>query len=210
MKTKPLASLLFLIVFAMTFIFAVNGCGPEQLFPEEPVVDQNDEEPDRPLEVEPVYEEPPDVTIHYWPWISYGHLDLSSGEVILGPDPFESDLGYIAEYTEAYSFDGLLIWLVDTSDVFEIEWVTLSFHVDYYDQDERLFELYYEFAIEDLQPEPGDDGLQELAVNLVVEQRGFEVAVKKVLLGKEQQSSFSDKLINYVGLEMEMRVVGKP
>lgn len=210
MKTKPITSLILFTAFAMIFIFALNGCGPAQVFPEEPDTDEIQEEPDQPKEAEPVYEEPPAVTTHYWPWISYGHLDLSSGEVILGPDPFESDLGYIAEYTEAYSFDGLLLWLVDTSDVFELEWVTLSFHVDYYDQDERLFELYFEFDIEDLQPEPGDDGLQEFAVNLVDEQKGFEVTVKKVLLGKEQQSSLSDKLISYVGLQVEMRVTGKP
>ncbi len=210
MKTTSTANLFFLIVFAVILIFVVNGCSPDQLFPEEIIIDENEEDPDQLEEVDPVLEEPPAVSAHYWPWISYGHLDLSSGEVILGPDPFESDLGYIAEYTEAYSFDGLLVWLVDTSDVFKIEWITLSFNVEYYDQNERLFELYYEFAIEDLQPEPGDDGLQEFAVNLVDRQEGFEVMINKVLLGKEQQSSFSGNLINYVGLEIEMRVVGNP
>ena len=210
MKTKITGSLLLKFILVTILVLAVNGCSPEQLLPEELVVEENDDVPVQVEDADPVLEEPLNRLPYYWPWISYGHLDLSSGEIILGPDLFESDLGFIAEFTEDYSFDGLVVWPVQESDVFELEWVKLSFNVEYYDHDELLFDLYYEFVMEDLQPEPGNEGYQEFPVSLVEQQQGFEVLVKKVLLGKEQQSAYSDNLINYVALEIEMRVVDNP
>lgn len=210
LDTRPAVSLSFFIVFTVILIFAVIGCSPVQLDPEEPI-SEDPEEPEEIICEEPVDDEstadkPLTDTTHYWPWISHGHLDLSSAEIIPGPDLFESDPGFIAEFTEDYSFDGLLVWPVKETDVFTLEWIMLSFNVDYYDLDEQLFELYFEFIIEDLQPEPGDEGIQEFTVNLSEQQRCFEVVIKKVLLGKGQESKVSAATIDFVALELEMKV----
>ncbi len=190
----------------MFLLCSIISCSPDQLFPEKP-----DEAVEEDIVVEETVPETPlTVSTYYWPWISHGRLDLSSGEIIPGPDLFESDLGFISEFTEDYSFKGQLVWLVEESDVFALEWVTLSFNVEYYDLNERMFDHYYEFTIEDLQPVPGDEGLQEFELNLVDHQEDFEVAITKIVLGKERESSFSAEMICYVALEIEMKVVGNP
>lgn len=206
MKIKSAVRLLFLVLLEMFLLCSIISCSPDQLFPEKP-----DEAVEEDIVVEETIPETPlTVSTYYWPWISHGHLDLSSGEIIPGPDLFESDLGFISEFTEDYSFKGQLVWLVEESDVFALEWVTLSFNVEYYDLNERIFDLYYEFTIEDLQPVPGDEGLQEFELNLVDHQEDFEVAITKIVLGKERESNFIAEPICYVALEIEMRVVGNP
>jgi len=208
-KTKAVFKLFNIASVFAIITFLAAGCVPVQPLPEEtPVIGIEESEP---AETEaPVSEDLLTAPPYYWPWISYGHLDLSTGESILGPDSFESGLGFIAEFTEDYSFDGLLVWTVEESDVFAIEWIRLSFNVEYYEQDERLFDLYYEFTIEGLQPEPNEDGIQEFFVDRIDLQEGFEVVIKKVILGKEQQSAYKTDPIDYVALEIEMNVVDKP
>jgi len=182
----------------------LNGCSRDQLVPLE-------RDPGKTKDPDPAAEEELYAVLnYYWPWISHGHLDLSSGETVSGPDLFESDPGFIAEFNEDISFDGLLVWKVEKTDVFMLEWVRLSFHVEYYEQYERLLDLYYEFLIDELLSEPMDNGIREYAVNLVDRQEDFEVEIKKIILGKEQHSSFSVDPINYVAIELEMKVKGNP
>jgi hypothetical protein len=199
--------LLFIALLAATILLLISGCGSRVSPPVENV---------EPILEDPAIEEtssaiPEPISTYYWPWISHGMLDLSSGEVISGPDLFESDLGFIDEFTaDKGPFAGRLVWLVQDTDVFTLEWIRLSFNVDYYDQHEWEFDIHYQFEIDGLLPEPADDGLQEFAVNLVERHEGFEVVVKKVLLGKEQKGNFSNDPINFVALDIEMRVIDSP
>lgn len=204
MKTKRTTKLITLIFVAIIVMLNLSGCSRDQLTPLE-------RDLEKPKDSDPAVEvELSAGSNYYWPWISHGHLDLSSGETVSGPDLFESDPGFIAEFNEDISFDGLLVWKVEKTDVFMLEWVRLSFHVEYYEQNERLLDLYYEFLIDELLPEPIDNGIREYAVNLVDRQEDFEVVIKKVILGKEQHSSFSVDPINYVAIELEMKVRGNP
>lgn len=214
MKTIWSKRLLFLAFSLILLLLITVGCSPDPVVPDEPTVDEPVEEPEE-IEEEETEAETPDappvsVPTYYWPWISHGLLDLSSGEVISGPDLFESELGFIAEFTEDYSYEGWLYWLVEDSDVFELDWVTLSFNVEYYEDYEWQYELNYDFEIDNLQPEPADDGVQEFTVNIVDRQEDFEVTVKRVVLGKEQEGSFTTDPINYIALEIEMQVVANP
>jgi hypothetical protein len=204
LKTKRTTKLITLIFVAIIVMLNLSGCSRDQLTPLE-------RDLEKPKDSDPAVEvELSAGSNYYWPWISHGHLDLSSGETVSGPDLFESDPGFIAEFNEDISFDGLLVWKVEKTDVFMLEWVRLSFHVEYYEQNERLLDLYYEFLIDELLPEPIDNGIREYAVNLVDRQEDFEVVIKKVILGKEQHSSFSVDPINYVAIELEMKVRGNP
>jgi hypothetical protein len=204
---KVSGRLLFLALSIVTILLLSSGCGSRV----SPPVETAD-----PVIEDPAVEETPStipltLSTYYWPWISHGMLDLSSGEVIPGPDLFESDLGFIDEFTsDNPPFSGRLVWLVQDTDVFTLEWIRLSFNVDYYDQHEWVSDSHYQFEIDGLQPEAADDGLQEFAVDLVEQQNGFEVVVKKVLLGKEQKGSFSNDPINFIALDLEMRVIDSP
>ncbi len=202
---------LLLIAIAIVFIFLLcSGCGSrvspsaETVTPVEPAIED-------PATEETTSAIPVAISTYYWPWISHGMLDLSSGEVISGPDLFESDLGFIDEFTaDKQPFKGRLLWLVKDTDVFTLDWIRLSFNVDYYDQHEWEFEIHYLFEIDGLLPELADDGLQEFAVDLVDRQEGFEVVISKVLLGKEQKGNFSNDPINFIALDLEMRVIDTP
>ncbi len=212
MRNKPTFSYIVLFLILLVLLFPIYGCDVEPVVVEDPV----DEEPfdleeienDDPIDQVPSEERPESPATYYWPWLSHGHLDLSSGEVIAGPDLFESELGFIVEFTENYSYDGLLVWLVEDTDVFALEWVTLTFDVEYFEDSDWAHAINYEFRIEDFKPEPGEEGIQEFAVELVEEKQGFEVAIKRIVLGKEQEGSLSSTPINYVALEIEMNVVG--
>jgi len=216
-----------LLVLVLTVLLALLsiGCSPDPENDSDPdpvddpdlvdpeLEDQVEEdpeldEPDYPEEVE--VDEPLITSNYYWSWIYHGQLLLSTTEIIDGPHLFESDTGFIIEYTKAHGFNGELVWLVNESDVFELEWITLNFDVDYYDNNELEFELYFSIEIEDLRPEPGDQGIQSFEPGIVEEQDGFEVVIDKVILGKEQESSFTTDPIDYVALKIEMNVVDKP
>ncbi|MGM0688930.1 MAG: hypothetical protein ACQESO_05035 [Bacillota bacterium] len=211
MKNNKFKTLTIVFLLALFIVLAGVGCDPEPGVIEDIVEDRLNGLPADDSDLPDPVEEPAGTpSTYYWPWVSHGHLDFSTGEVIPGPDLFESERGFIAEFTEEYSYKGLLVWLVTESDVFALEWVNLSFSVDYFEDSEWAAEMAFDFEIDNLQPEPGDEGLQEFAVNLIDHQQGFVVAVNKILLGKEQESSFSAGLINYVALEVEMKVVGNP
>ncbi|MDZ4132639.1 MAG: hypothetical protein U1E11_05825 [Dethiobacteria bacterium] len=207
MSQKVNRRLLFIALSIVAIFLLSSGCGSRV----SPLVETVE-----PVIEDPAVEETPStipvkISTYYWPWISHGMLDLSSGEVISGPDLFESDLGFIDEFTaDKEPFTGRLIWLVQGTDVFTLEWIRLSFNVDYYDQHEWEFDINYLFEIDGLLPEAADDGLQEFVVNLVERQDGFEVVINKVLLGKEQKGSFSNDPINFIALDLEMRVIDNP
>ena len=207
MSQKVNRRLLLIILLIVVIFLLSSGCGSRV----SPPVETTD-----PVIVDPAAEETPStrpvkISTYYWPWISHGMLDLSSGEVIPGPDLFESDLGFITEFTaDKQPFIGRLVWLVKDTDVFTLDWIRLSFNVDYYDQHEWEYDISYLFEIDGLLPEPADDGLQEFAVDLVDRQDGFEVVINKVLLGKEQKGNFSDDPINFIALDLEMRVIDNP
>lgn len=204
MKTKRITRLIPFLFFTIIIIINLSGCSRDQLIP----MEKDSEKAEDPN----LADEKKHFTYsnYYWPWISHGYLDLSSGETISGPDLFESDPGFIAEFDEDVSFDGLLVWKVEESDVLMLEWIRLSFHVGYYEQNEQLRDLYYEFQIDGLLPEQIEAGIRQYAVNLVDRQEDFEVVIKKVVLGKEQHSSFSLEPINYVAIKLEMNVIGNP
>ena len=207
MNQKVDRRLLLIVLSIVTIFLLSSGCSPRV----SPPVETGDLVIEDPIPEETPSTIPVTISTYYWPWISHGMLDLSSGEVINGPDLFESDLGFITEFTaDKEPFTGRLIWLVQDTDVFTLEWIRLSFNVDYYDQHEWEFDIHYQFEIDGLLPEAADDGLQEFAVDLVERQDGFEVVIKKVLLGKEQKGNFSNDPINFVALDLEMRVIDNP
>ena len=225
-KRQMPVSFLILIFLAM-LLTAASGCDPEtdvigDIVEEElNDLDPNDVEeadPDEPDLIVPE-ESTDEVTgtppTYYWPWLSHAIMDLSSGEVITGPDIIMSDPGFMAEFTEDYSYEGQLFWVVEDSDVFALEWVHLSFSVDYFDEDDVASELNFEFRIDDIEPteeaegvDPAEEaaGLQEHEVDYSEIIDGFTVEIKSVILGRGQESSISTGPIDYVSLEIIMYV----
>lgn len=209
MKAKTITMLLFISLLAAV-LYGTAGCLPGQDLNDEPAavkdIDKNELIDDQVAEMEkPLIPEK-----YYWPELNYGQLVLSSTEIIIGPSPIESDAGFIAEYTADYSYSGQVVWLVNKTDVFNLEWATLTFNVNYYDQHELEQNFTYIFEIEDLAPEDGIEGVQEFTVDLVRQKGDFEVKINKIILGKEQEGSITAGPINYVALEIEMAVVDKP
>ncbi len=224
-KRQVLVSFLIILFLAMLLITAA-GCDPEtdvigDIVDEElNDLDPNDVEkadPEEPDLLEP--EEPTDEITgtpptYYWPWLSHAILDLSSGEVIPGPDIIMSDPGFMAEFTEDYSYDGQLFWVVEDSNVFTLEWVHLSFSVDFFDDSDFARELNFEFRIEDIEPtedaedpEPALDAkLQEHQVDYLKIVDGFAVEIDRVILGRGQESSVSAETVDFVALEINMYV----
>lgn len=150
------------------------------------------------------------VTDYYWPWINHASATLSSGEVIVGPDIFESDHGFIAEYTENYSYEGRITFLVEDSDVFSLTWLSLQFDVDYYRQGELESGQELTFLLEDFRPEAAGDGVQQFEVNVTEQTGGFVATIKKLYLGKEEAGSFSTEPLNYVAFDVEIKVSQNP
>mgnify|MGYP001045473661 CR=1 FL=1 len=212
MKSIGKKSFLFILI-AILIMPMIGGCKVEpDVADEEPEVEVIEEPVDYPEEVE----EEPDIqdvytpTDYYWPWLNHGQLALSSGEIIMGPDLFESDLGFNTEFTDGFIYEGKVVWLVEESDVFALEWLTLSFDVEYYEQNEWLQDIHFYLEVDDLKPRSGQQGLREYDVEIIKVEEGFEVAINKVLLGKEQEGMISEEPINYIALEMLMRAVENP
>jgi len=198
---------------AALFLSAAAGCAPDPGPVEDPDEDpakENETEIPEPVNDEVEVEDPEPAANYFWPWISHGQLVLSSTEVIDGPHLFESDPGFVGEFSRDTDYSGRVVWLVDQTDVFEIEWVTLTFDVDYYAMHEWDLELNFIFELEDLDPVPEDEGEQIFEVSLAEEQEGFRVEIDRLILGKEQEGSFTAAPIDYVALEIELTVVDKP
>lgn len=143
---------------------------------------------------------------YYWPWLSHGQLLLSSGEVAVGPDLFESDPGFIIEITEDHGFTGRLVWLLDESDPFLLEWIMLNFFVEYYEDNNRDADMEFQFTIDQFQLDPEGPPLQEFTLDLTDAQHGFQVRLSRVLFGREQESALTGAILNYVALDLEMSV----
>ncbi len=200
---------IIILWFLLLGVLTLAGCTPDQEIEDVIPIDEL-ENVDQSDSVQAPVEEIVIVTDYYWPWINHGQLELSSGEVILGPDIFESDYGFIGEFTENVAYEGRLIWRVEETDVFSLEWVNLEFDVDYYNKSEWESSSHFIFLIEGLAPEPADDGLQQFPLNLREKIENFEVIIKTVYLGKEEEGSFSTEPINYVAFDVEMKVVDNP
>ncbi len=216
-----------ILIFPIMFLlFCLPGCQPatepgdgvENNFVEQGTEQPTEEErageteeirpAEEPVSDESITAETENPVDYYWPWLSHGNLLLSSGEAILGPDLFESDLGFIAEFPVGTEYSGRVIWLVEDSDVFALEWVDLSFDVEYYEQNEWVFAVTFDFMIENLQVEQDDEGLQEFSLDLYDEQEGFAVRIEKILLGENMEGEFSTEPIDYVALDITMIASG--
>jgi len=217
----------FLIIFLLTMLLiTAAGCDPEtdvigdivdeelnDLDPDD-VEEADPEEPDLLEPEEPTDEITGTPPTYYWPWLSHAILDLSSGEVIPGPDIIMSDPGFMAEFTEDYSYEGQLFWVVEDSNVFALGWVHLSFSVDFFDDSDVARELNFEFRIEDIEPtedaedaEPVEEaGLQEHQVDYLKIVDGFAVEINSVTFGRGQESSISAEAVDFVALEIIMYV----
>ena len=147
---------------------------------------------------------------YYWPWIDHARIELSSGEVIEGPDIFESDYGFIKEYAINDSYVGQLVFRVEESDVFSLKWINLQLDVDYFQAGQWVLSRSLTFSADDFIAEAADDGLQEYSLNLGEQAEGFAVNIKKLQLGKETGGSFSTEPLNYVAFEIEMKAVKSP
>ncbi len=203
MKAKLFLMLLFVSLLVVILVVP-SGCSPD---PEEkPVGNEEPVEEEAPPEKEP----PVMAATYFWPWLSHSRLVLSSGEVIDGPNLFESDTGFVAEFTEDYYYSGRVVWLVDKTDVFKLEWITLTFDVDFFDLHEWEHDFAFQFNVEDINVRPGDEGTREIALNLVEEQHGFKVTLDSLILGKKQESDFATEPLDYVALVISLSVVDMP
>lgn len=213
MTLKPQLRLLFLGLAVLALLF-LSGCGPDPEPVEDPADPEEEEvrEPivEEPEEEEPVDEAPETAPTYFWPWLSHGHLILSTGEVIIGPDLLESESGFIAEFPPGHSYSGRLVWPAVESDLFALEWVSLSFTVDFYDQYELQFDLDFDFDIVDLRPEPGEEGIQQFELELVDEQKGFRVEIDRIILGKEQEGNFIAGPFDFVALDIVISALEMP
>ncbi len=208
MKYKPAINMFAVIVFLVLLLLPA-ACAPEDEPAEIPATEESVETGDS-VEEELPAEESIQVATYYWPWISHGQVELSSGEIIIGPDLFESELGFIGEFTPGDSYEGRLLWRVEETDVFTLEWITLIFDVEYFKQSEWESVNSFEFMIENLQSEPGDDGIRELPVNVSELHDNFEVTIRNIELGKESEGSFSTDPISYIAFDITMRVLENP
>lgn len=219
LKTLCLVSLALICLILLTG----TGCRPDPDTAVDPVpnnhVDEEEPEEDDPLIDDPEPEDPLDedeekdpllTDNYFWPLLSHGQLTLSSRELIDGPSLLESDSGFVAEFTKDHEYSGRVFWLVDQTDVFAIEWLTLTFDVEYYSGSDEVLDLQFNLDLDNLKPDPGDEGLQEFDVDLVEEKEGFKVAIDKVVLAKEQESRVTSDPVDYVALDVEINVVDKP
>lgn len=152
-------------------------------------------------------EDPLAATTYYLPWISNAEIVLSGGEVIIGLDVFESDPGYAFQFSPDYSYQGRLVWLVDHTAVFDLEWVTLAFDVDYYVENEWQTNLLFDIALENLEPHPGEDNIWRKRLDLAETKQDFAFSVKEIIVAKDQESRFATEPIDYVALEVEITVL---
>ncbi len=133
-------------------------------------------------------------------------MTLSTGESLNGPDKTESDSDYDAEVTSNNPYNGKVVWIIEDSDPFEIDWLELSFSVHdlSYDESQVEFDVFFDILIEDINPEAADEGVQDFAVAKTVTEQGFTVTINELILGKQQEGQ-TGKILNYVALDLEMK-----
>lgn len=226
----------FFLIFLLAMLISIAGCDPdtdvigdiveEELndFDPDDVEEADPEEPDLLEPEEPSDEVTGTPPTYYWPWLSHAILDLSSGEVIAGPDIIMSDPGFMAEFTEDYRYEGRLFWVVEDSNVFTLEWVHLSFSVDFFDDSDFARDLNFEIRVDDIEPledaeeaedtedtedaEPAEDiaRLEEHEVEQLKTVDGFVVEINRVILGRGQESNISAEPVDFVALDIIMYV----
>lgn len=145
---------------------------------------------------------------YFYPRIYAGTLRLSTGEVIIGITPSESVPGFVHEFTPGYTYNGELKWVVSGSNVLAVEWAELTFEVDdcYREETDENFTFEINIRIEDFfgnNPASGP-GINSYKLDIVENVRGFEIAISRITLGRQQEST-EGKLIDYVALEVQMR-----
>jgi hypothetical protein len=190
------------LVLVMVMLFALAGCGAEE---EAAAIDPDPEE----TETEDVGEDEGDEDEPYfYPWISHSTLMLSTGEALYMVDLFESDMGYIGDFTKGHSFNGTLVWIVEESNVFDVEWLELLFDVDdhHYDGFDDQFLIEFMIPIEnffDNNPAAGPD-VESYELDIVENIQGFEIKISRITFAQNQED-FQGDAINYVSMEVAMR-----
>ncbi len=198
-------------LLVMVLLIISSGCTPD---PE--IVEEEEDKPAEEIEeTDLIQEEPEDddlepATNYFWPLLSHAQLVLSSSEIISSPSLLESDPGFVGEFTRDSEYKGRIIWLVEKTEVFEVEWVLLTFDVEYYAQHDLQLILNYVFEIENLKPKPAQEGLQVFDLGQVEEKEGFRVEIESVILGKDQEGSFTVDPIDFVALDISITVIDKP
>ena len=132
--------------------------------------------------------------------------------MITGINPSESVPGFTHEITPDYTYNGELKWLAPGADVLAVEWAELTFEVDdyYLEESDENFTFGFNIRIEDFfdnNPASGP-GIDSYELDIVENVRGFEIAISRITLGKQQEST-EGELIDYVALEVQMRNTNK-
>ncbi len=65
--------------------------------------------------------------LSYDPWLVFGTLHLSTGEVINDIEPLNAEVKFISQINPGQTVEGPLYWRVNESDVFSIDSVMLEF-----------------------------------------------------------------------------------
>ncbi len=143
----------------------------------------------------------------YLPQLETAIVKLSTGEELSSPDMKLSDSGFDKTLNEGHIYNGILIWTVEESDVFELESVRLSFTVNHLDNKGTIIEeMQYVFIVEGIELKQSDSGVQYVIVDQVEVYQRFEVAIDTLYIGKDQPGS-GDENVDYIGFEMEMSVL---
>jgi hypothetical protein len=197
----------FVLVLVLVMIFASAGCGEQEGASGDPEPDGTESGDVGEDEGEGEGEEDKP---YFYPWISHSTLMLSTGEALYMVDLFESDIGYIGDFTPDYFFEGTLVWIVEESNVFDVEWLELLFDVDdhHYDTIDDEFLIEFMIPIEDFfdnNPASGPD-MESYELNIVEHRQGFEIKISQITFAQNQED-FEGNSINYVAMQVEMRNV---
>jgi len=201
---EKLFHLVGLLLIVLLLLVAV-GCGAPE---EEAGEEQSGDEPAGEEEAGETENGETAAEGYFYPRIFEGTLRLSTGEVITGINPSESVPGFTHELTPDYTYNGELKWIVTENDPLAVEWAELTFEVEdhYLEETDEDFMIEFNIRIEDFfdnNPASGP-GINSYELDIVENVRGFEIAISRITLGKQQEST-EGKLIDFVALEVQMR-----
>ncbi|HOL18306.1 MAG TPA: hypothetical protein PLY40_08510 [Bacillota bacterium] len=204
MSREKLFHLVGLLLIVLLLLVAV-GCGAPE---EEAGEEQSGDEPAGEEEAGETENGETAAEGYFYPRIFEGTLRLSTGEVITGINPSESVPGFTHELTPDYTYNGELKWIVTENDPLAVEWAELTFEVEdhYLEETDEDFMIEFNIRIEDFfdnNPASGP-GINSYELDIVENVRGFEIAISRITLGKQQEST-EGKLIDFVALEVQMR-----